>query len=46
MRDDILKSISKEDDLNRRTTLRNDFKKFKNETTKDKRDSKKSHFSS
>ena len=45
-RDFILKSISKENDPAKITTLRTDYKKLRNEVTKDKRDSKKSFYSS
>ena len=43
-RDSILKSISKENDPIKKSALRNDYKKLRNEITKDKRDSKKSYY--
>jgi hypothetical protein len=46
IRDSIFKSISKENDLNKKSILRNNYKKLRNEITKDKRDSKNSYYSS
>ena len=43
-RDAILKSISKEKDSTKIKNLRNEYKKLRNEITKDKRDSKKSYY--
>ena len=43
-RDSILKSISREKDLMKIENLRNEYKKLRNEITKDKRDSKKSYY--
>ena len=45
-RDSILKSISKEIDLNQKVILRDEYKKLRNEITKDKRDSKKVYYTS
>ncbi len=45
-RDLILKSISKESDPAKKTILRNNYKKLRNEITKNKRDSKRSYYSS
>ena len=45
-RDSILKSISKENDPNKIISLRNDYKKLRNQITKDKRDSKKEYYNS
>ena len=45
-RNALLKSISKERDPAKKNALRNDYKKPRNEITKDKRDSKKSYYSS
>ena len=45
-RDSILKSILKENDTIRKTSLRDEYKKLRNEITKDKRDSKKEYYSS
>ena len=44
-RDAILKGISIENDPERLVILRNEYKKLRNEVTKDKRDSKKSYYS-
>ena len=43
-RDSILKSISREKDLTKIDNLRNEYKKLRNEITKDKRDSKKTYY--
>ena len=43
-RDSLLRSISKETDPVVTTSLRNDYKKLRNEITNDKRESKKAHF--
>ena len=43
-RDIFLKRISKEEDANIKILLRNEYKKVRNEITKDKRDNKKVHF--
>ena len=43
-RDILLKRISKEEDANIKILLRNEYKKVRNEITKDKRDNKKSPF--
>ena len=45
-RDSILKSVYKESDPEQRTILHNEFKRLRNEITKDKRDSKKSYYHS
>ena len=45
-RDSILQSISNENEPSHITILRNDYKKLRNEITKDKRDSKKSYYAS
>ena len=45
-RDSILKSISNERDAAKQIILRNDYKKLRNEITNDKRESKKSYYSS
>ena len=45
-RDAILKSISRENDPVKIRNLRNDYKKLRNEITKDKRNSKKAYFTS
>ena len=45
-RDSLLKSISNEGDPVIKVTLRNDYKKLRNDITKDKRDSKKSYYAS
>ena len=39
-----MKNISKENNSERIISLRNDYKKLRNEITKDKRDSKKSYY--
>ena len=44
-RDSILKIISRENDLVKKLNLRNDYKKLRNEITKEKRESKKAFFS-
>ena len=43
-RDSILKGISRENDPVKKSNLRNDYKKLRNEITKDKRESKKTYF--
>ena len=43
-RDSILKSISREYDQDMKITLRNEYKKLRNEITQDKRNSKKSYY--
>ena len=43
--DSILKIISRENDLVKKLNLRNDYKKLRNEITKEKRESKKAFFS-
>ena len=45
-RDSILKTISNENDLDKKSILRNEYKKLRNEITNDKRNSKKSYYSS
>ena len=45
-RDSILKCILKEKDQAKKISLRNDYKKLRNEITKDKRDSKKAYYTS
>ena len=45
-RDSILKSISNERDAAKQIILQNDYKKLRNEITNDKRESKKSYYSS
>ena len=44
-RDSILKNISRENDLVKKLNLRNDYKKLRNEITKEKRESKNAYFS-
>ena len=44
-RDSLLKSVSNENDSVKKNNLRNEYKKLRNEITKDKRDSKKSYYS-
>ena len=46
IRDSLLKSISLEGDPNRKISIRNDYKKLRNEITQLKRDSKKSYYTS
>jgi hypothetical protein len=43
-RDGILRSITRENDPIKKNSLRNDYKKLRNEITNDKRNSKKSLF--
>ena len=45
-RDSILKSISKEIDPNQKVILRGEYKKLRNDITKEKRDSKKAYYTS
>ena len=45
-RDSILKRIANENDFEKSLLLRNDYKKIRNEITKDKRDSKKAYYTS
>ena len=44
-RDSIMKNISRENDLVKKLNLRNDYKKLRNEITKEKRKSKNAYFS-
>ena len=44
-RDNLLKDISKENDLEKRKNLQSQYKILRNEITREKRDSKKSYYS-